>query len=476
VDGSDDGGHEKRNDALLRNDVHSRLNPTQHRRIARPQNAEQIADIMRTAQTQRERVAVAGAQHAMGGQQFLSDGWLIDTSALSGILDFDSAHGRVRVAAGTHWPALQTFLAAQRNARGQGWAIRQKQTGADDFSLGGALASNIHGRGLDLPPFVDDIEAFTLVQPNGEIVHVDRIREPELFGLAVGGYGLFGVVSDITLRLAPRHMLERRVQLLRRTELMAAFDQARTEGAAYGDFQFAIDAKSDDFLDLGVFACYHPLPDDTPATAAPLQLHADDWCELLLLAHTDKREAFRRYSRFYLASDGQRYGSDDHQFGVYLDGYHREIDRVLGHTGSEMITELYVPREHLDAFLGLVADDCRRHAVDVIYGTVRLIREDRDTVLAWARRDWACIVFNLHVRHDAEGRGRLRTDARRLIDRALGFGGSFYLTYHREARADQLHAAYPRLHEFMAAKHRLDSHGTLDSDWYRALRATLVAT
>jgi FAD/FMN-containing dehydrogenase len=475
VDGSDDGDHNEHCDALLRNDVHSRLNSTRHRRIAQPQNAEQIAEFLHAARTQGERVAIAGAQHAMGGQQFLSDGWLIDTSALSGVLDFDSAHGRVRVAAGTHWPALQTFLEAQRDARGHGWSIRQKQTGADDFSLGGALASNIHGRGLDLPPFVDDIEAFTLVRPNGEIVHVDRIREPELFALAVGGYGLFGVVSDITLRLAPRRMLERRVQILRRAELMTAFDQAHTRGAAYGDFQFAIDPDSKDFLDLGVFACYHPLPDDTPATAAPLHLSADDWCELLLLAHTDKSEAFRRYSQFYLASDGQYYGSDDHQFGVYLDTYHREIDRVLGHAGSEMITELYVPRDDLDAFLGLVADDCRRHAVDVIYGTVRLIRKDRETVLAWARRDWACIVFNLHVRHDAEGRSRLRTDAQRLIDRALGFGGSFYLTYHREARADQLHAAYPQLREFMAAKQRFDPLGMLDSDWYRALRATLAS-
>ncbi len=471
-----DGSHDQCNDTRLRNDVHSRLNPARHRRIAQPQNAEEIAECLLAANARGQYVAVAGAQHAMGGQQFLSDGWLIDTSSLVGVLDFDPAQGLIRIAAGTRWPALHAFLEAQRDADGHGWAIRQKQSGADDFSIGGALAANIHGRGLDLRPFVDDIEAFTLVRPNGEIVQVDRERAPELFALAVGGYGLFGVVADITLRLVRRRMLERRVRLLYRAELIAAFDRARDEGAVCGDFQFAIDPTHDDFLNHGVFACYHPLPEDTPATAAALHLQSDDWRELLSLAHTDKREAFRRYSAFYLASDGQRYGSDDHQFGVYLDGYHREIDQILGHVGSEMITELYVPRADLDAFLGQVADDCRRHDVDVIYGTVRLIREDRETVLAWARRDWACVVLNLHVRHDAEGRRRLRADARRLIDRALGFGGSFYLTYHREARADQVRAAYPRLEEFMAAKRRFDPDGMLDSDWYRALRATLATS
>jgi FAD/FMN-containing dehydrogenase len=141
-----------------------------------------------------------------------------------------------------------------------------------------------------------------------------------------------------------------------------------------------------------------------------------------------------------------------------------------------MITELYVPLADLDAFLGLVANDCRRHGTDLVYGTVRLIRRDRETVLAWAREDWACIVLNLHVHHDADGRTRMRADLQRLIDRALGFGGSFYLTYHREARADQSRAAYPRIDAFLAAKDRHDPDGVLDSDWHRALRATLSAT
>jgi FAD/FMN-containing dehydrogenase len=467
--------------STFRNDVHSGLNQSLHARVCVPRDATQIAETLHAAAKAGQRVAISGAQHAMGGQQFADGGWLLDTRALDGIIDFDAGSGHVRVGAGTRWPALQRFLETQRDPQGRGWAIRQKQTGADDFSLGGALAANIHGRGLDRPPFVDDIESFTLVTPDGEIIAVDRQRQPELFSLVVGGYGLFGVVSALTLRLAPRRIMQRRVCLLRRAELAAAFAQARAEGARYGDFQFAIDPRSGDFLDLGVFACYVPVDGrvdgHTAASAAAhsqtLQLTPDDWRELLMLAHTDKSEAFRRYSAFYLASDGQLYGGDDHQFGVYLDGYHQAIDAALGHRGSEVITELYVPLDDLDAFLGVIADDCRRHHVDLIYGTVRVIEQDRETVLAWARESWACVVLNLHVRHDADGKARMRDDMRRLIDRALQFGGSFYLTYHRAARADQLQAAYPRLHEWLAAKRRIDPAGVLASDWYRALLSTL---
>lgn len=456
-----------------RNDVHSGLNPTRHARVFLPDSAEQVADLLLQARAAGQRVAVAGGQHAMGGQQFASDGWLLDSRRLAGVHDFDAERGLIQVGAGTHWPQLQRFLAARRDPGGHGWAIRQKQTGADNFSLGGSLAANIHGRGLDRAPFVADIENFTLVGADGMAHLVDRRREPELFSLAVGGYGLLGVVTDLTLRLERRQWLQRRVRLARRHELAEAFIEARDSGARFGDFQFAIDPASRDFLDLGVFACYHPCSEPGPEASAVHSLQADDWRELLWLAHVDKAEAFRRYSAFYLASDGQCYGSDDHQFGIYLDGYHGEIDFKLGHRGSETITELYVPLRELDRFLGTIAEDCRRHAVDLIYGTVRVIRRDDETVLAWAREDWACVVLNLHVRHDETGLRRNRDDLQRLIDRALQFGGSFYLTYHRHARADQLRAAYPQLDAFIAGKRRYDPAEVLVSDWYRALLGTL---
>jgi FAD/FMN-containing dehydrogenase len=455
---------------LCRNDLHSRLNPTLHARVDLPRSPEQVADVLQAAARVGQRVAVAGAQHAMGGQQFASHGWLIDSSAMNRVLHFDPDRGLLRCGAGIRWPALQRFLVEQRDPSGHGWALRQKQTGADDFSLGGALAANIHGRGLDLRPFVDDVEAFTLVTPDGGIHDVRPGRAPELFALVIGGYGMFGVVTDVTLRLAPRQVLCRRVTLLRRDELSGAFDQARAQGAQYGDFQFAIDPDNRDFLDLGVFSIYTPTDGIADATR---HLEPDHWRQLLTLAHTDKSEAFRRYSDFYLSTDGQRYGSDDHQFGVYLDGYHGAIDQCLGHQGSEVITELYVPRDAIGQFLGVLAEDCRRHRTDIVYGTVRQIRAEHETQLRWARRDWACVVLNLHVRHDAAGQRQARADMQRLIDRALQFGGSFYLTYHRHARADQLRAAYPGIDRVLARKRSLDPAGVLASDWYCALSASL---
>jgi FAD/FMN-containing dehydrogenase len=192
-----------------------------------------------------------------------------------------------------------------------------------------------------------------------------------------------------------------------------------------------------------------------------------DWRRLLLLAHTDKSRAFAEYAAFYRRSHGQVYACDRHQFGVYLDGYHGEIDRRVGHCGSEMITELFVPRPRLAELLAACADDFRHHGVEPIYGTVRLVRADRESFLAWACEDFACVVFNLHVRHDAAGHAHAAAAFQRLIDLALQRGGSYYLTYHRHARRDQLLRAYPQLPAFLRAKRRFDPELIFASDWYR---------
>ena len=67
-----------------------------------------------------------------------------------------------------------------------------------------------------------------------------------------------------------------------------------------------------------------------------------------------------------------------------------------------MITELYVPRAALGAFLSAVRADFRQHGVQVIYGTIRLIERDTESFLAWAREPWVCTVMNLHVDHTPE--------------------------------------------------------------------------
>ena len=121
-----------------------------------------------------------------------------------------------------------------------------------------------------------------------------------------------------------------------------------------------------------------------------------------------------------------------------------------------------------------VADDFRANAVDVIYGTVRLIERDEDSFLAWAREPWACVIFNLHTVHTPEGLEHSAGAFCRLIDYAIERGGSYFLTYHRWATSDQLEACYPQFREFLERKRLYDPDERFQSDWYRHYRDALA--
>ncbi len=451
------------------NDIHSGLNRTRVRSIVRPDSIEALRTVIREARAEGRAVSVAGGRHAMGGQQFGSDAVLLDTSRMNRVLRFDAARREVEVEAGIQWPELVNHLIELQRGRPRQFGIIQKQTGADRLSVGGALAANIHGRGLRLKPFINDVESFVLVDAEGNVLRCSRRENPELFGLAVGGYGLFGVIARVTLRLAPRRKLRRVVRLIDLSDLMTAFDERVAAGFLYGDFQFMTDAASDGFLRRGVFSCYEPVPDDGPAPPSHKELSAGEWKQLLYLAHADRRRAFETYAGHYLSTDGQLYWSDAHQLSVYLDDYHRELDERLSaaHRGSEMITEVYVPRGELAQFMEATRSDFRARGTELIYGTIRLIEKDDESFLAWARERYACVVFNLHVGHTRAGVERARGDFRRLIDRASSHGGSYYLTYHRWATREQVLACYPQFPEFLRLKRRYDPAETFQSDWYR---------
>ena len=292
------------------------------------------------------------------------DGWpairhdsiCIDTRSLDRVISFDRERGLIEAEAGIQWPKLiRTYLDAQAASAKQ-WGIAQKQTGADTFTLGGSLSSNVHGRGLAMKPLISNVESFTLINADGKSMRCSRDENNELFRLAIGGYGLFGLIDSVTLRLVPRQKLRRVVEIIRASDLPRRFEERIAQTFLYGDFQFSVDEKSPDFLQRGVFSCYQHIDEDEP-TVAKRQLRDDDWLELLRLAYTDREKAFKRYSDYYLSTNGQTYWSDTNQLGPYLPDYAQQIrTQIGGDESSLIITEIYVPRADLPDFLAQAAE------------------------------------------------------------------------------------------------------------------------
>ena len=454
------------------NDVQSRLNGTQVERIVAPSTPEELAASIEQARSEGLSVCPAGAMHSMGGQQFATGGVSISSKKLTGIGPLDSSSRTVWVQSGVTWPNLVAWLQQRQTGVRDPLTIIQKQTGADELTLGGALSSNVHGRVLGRKPIVDDIEAFYITLATGDRLMCSRTENPDLFSVAIGGYGLFGFVDSVKLRLEPRVQVVRRVRQVSTAEVIPALESQIALGATFGDFQYMTDETSSDFMLRGILSTYSPTGASTEISGDQVGLSAEDWMRLYVLAHADKARAYTEYIDHYLRTDGQLYWSDDHQFSPYLPEAGDLLARALGWTTvkSLMISELYVPRNRFEDFMHAARQSLLETDANVVYGTVRLIEPEDETILRWAKQDYACVIFNLLVEHSPEGIERARSQFQQLIECALHRDGSYYLTYHRWARNDQLQRAYPDLPTFLELKDRFDPDSVFESDWYRALR------
>lgn len=462
---------------IIVNDVQSQLNRTEVNRLETPASVDDIQRIIQKAKADGLAVSIAGGRHAMGGQQFGQGTILVDMSRMNRVLDFDPQKGIIEVEAGIQWPELVRYLVETQKGASKQWGIRQKQTGADRLSIGGALSANVHGRGLSMKPIVSDVESFVLIDAEGNIRKCSRSENYELFRLAIGGYGLFGVIASAELRLSPRVKIERVVEVIPLKDLMLRFDQRINDGFLYGDFQYSTARNEKNFMREGVFSCYKPVSDATPISDVQKELSDRDWRDLYYLAHADRKAVWDRYSSYYLSTHGQIYWSDVHQLSVYVDDYHKEVSERLRETdkATEMITEIYVPREKHADFMSDVREYFLKNKVDVIYGTVRLIEKDDECFMTWAREPWACTIFNLHVTHAPQGLEKAEKEFRALIDFGLKYSGSYFLTYHRFATKEQVVKAHPRFVEFLQLKKKFDPEERFQSEWYRHYRKMFSA-
>lgn len=457
------------------NDVHSQFNETRVARVERPGSLEELREAVVRAAREGHKISVAGGRHAMGGQQFGTGAVHLDSTGMQQVLGFDAERGLLRIEAGADWPAI---IAATQAAGGH-WGIRQKQTGVDAVTLGGSISANAHGRGLLLAPLGADIEDLVLVDATGEVRRCSRTENAERFSLALGGYGLFGVIHEATLRLAPRQRLRRLVDIIDLDDAIHAVFRRVADGCVYGDFQFVIDTRDASFLRRGVFATYQPAGEGAPPPDDAADLPSEAWLELLKLAHRDKGAAFQLYSQHYLSTHGRTYWSDTMQLATYLPSYADYLsENALPGPAAEretlLIGEHYVPKERLLEFMAQAREILRRFGAEVIYGTIRAIQRDTDSFLPWAREEYVCVVLNLRTPHTPAGRARTAETFRALIQAALDLGGNYFLTYHRHATAAQVERGYPRFREWLGRKREFDPGELFWSDWYAHYRAAFA--
>lgn len=161
----------------------------------RPVRPAEIADLFVRAQRAGLSVALRGAGRSYGDAALNAGQVVLDLQRLNRILEWDPDTGLICVEPGVTFQQLWQYTLED------GW-WPPVVPGTMSPTLGGALAMNIHGKNnWHAGTLGEHVRSFTALLPTGASVTCAPDQNPDLFYSLIGGAGLLGVFTSITLQL-----------------------------------------------------------------------------------------------------------------------------------------------------------------------------------------------------------------------------------------------------------------------------------
>lgn len=426
---------------VLVNDV-TGLNPIPVGRLVTPHSSAQIAQLVAGWPG---AISIGGGCFSMGGQIGEEDSLHLDMRGLRRLVAFDPARRIVRVQTGMRWRDLQAIIDPHD------LSVKIMQSYAD-FTIGGALSVNCHGRYVGAGPMIHSIRNIAMVLADGRLVEASRADNAELFYAAIGGYGGLGIVTEVELDLAPNVRMERQARRVALSQYPAFF-QSEVRGQPDAILHNA-DIDPEDFSQTMAVTWFRT---GKPVTVAERLFPQDDAylldkSEVWLLAHLPGAHMLRRALVDPLDYAHRPVVWRNHEASASV----AALAPIATADRSCVLQEYFIPVAKFLPFARALESVLRAHQVNALNISVRQSPPDSQTLLSWAREEIFSFVLYYEQKITPQARAQVADWTRQLIEAALTLGGTYYLPYQLHATPAQFHRAYPGAARFFAAKAAFD--------------------
>lgn len=422
------------------NDV-TQLNPIVVRDVIVPTTIDEIVAAVKTHQGP---ISIGGGRYSMGGQTATEGALQIDMRQFDKVVNFSKEKKEITVQTGITWRKIQEFIDPHD------LSLRIMQTYAN-FTVGGSLSVNVHGRYIGQGPLVMSVKSIRVVLPNGTLIQANPNVNRDVFYGAIGGYGGLGVIVEATLMLADNVKVERRSIVMPLREYKDYFFKNIRENPAVIFHNADIYPTAYDTMRVTSY-----FQTDKPVTE-PHRLPPDQsyWRQHVAMWVVSEAP-FGKWLRQHV-TDPWYYGDDLVEWRNFEASYDvKELEPASRKDSTYVLQEYFVPVEKLDEFMPRMASTLNRHRVNAINVSIRHAKQDPGTLLAWAKTEvFAFVLYYKQGTSDADKKA-VALWTRELIDAAIAVGGAYYLPYQIHATPMQFHAAYPNAEKFFALKKKLD--------------------
>ena len=163
--------------------------------VYRPSTVAQLRELFEVARANGRSVGFRGGGNSYGDAAMNDESMLLDLRRLNRILSWDAVNGRITVEPGVTLRRMWEYIIED------GWWL-PVATGTMNITIGGGASMNVHGKnGYKVGTFGDHIFEFEMMLPSGEILTCNRDQNSDIFHAAIGGAGLLGCFTSITMQM-----------------------------------------------------------------------------------------------------------------------------------------------------------------------------------------------------------------------------------------------------------------------------------
>lgn len=435
----------------------SHLYPTFVSKVIYPTTTDEIKNTIKLAKQQKKKVSIMGAGFCLGGQNRYPDGFVINTKNFNKILHLDQERKILTVQSGILWRDILEYLAPM------GLSLKTTQT-LNVFSVGGSLGANIHGRSIQESVLIDSIVSFRMILSDGSEQNISRKSNPELFFSAIGGYGLLGVITEVDIELTDDAMYKYHLETMNFHEVGPFLENhiLTNDEIKFMHIELNLDTWDDN---LAFFKYLSRIPNgEKPYPFVKGQTNFFKQFLWNLFANLARRSDFFRGlgAKFYARSLEEKNGKEFSR-NTYLGEVASNFwinHESLTHTDYSQ--EYFIPIRNYTKFLEAIIEIEKEYPAHLIDSASRLVKGN-SALLSYAKETCLSVVLVFSAGSDEKSMDYISTITRKLVDKAIENGGSYYLTYQLFPTKEQLLRAYPKWPKFVEIKKKYDPEYIFDN-------------
>ncbi len=412
--------------------------------IHAPKTIEELRLVVLKA---KKPIAIAGGRFSHGGHIAYPNGTVIDITKLKNITYFDPQAKKITVQAGATWRRVQKYIDPYN------LAVTVMQS-YNDFTVGGSLSVNVHGRDNKFGQIIETVDAITVMLADGSLVRASRTENPDLFAGIIGGYGAMGIIIDATFNLCDNVPMEQVMYRMNAKEYQNFFFKN-----IHGNPNIIMHNANlypSEYKEIISIAWEKPkrlvCPNKLNTGIRKKSAYYPDLMIMGELLRTLSPMKKVRPDIEYAARSTPTFEMRNYQMS-YSVNMHAILTHVLT---TYILQEYFVPVKSLNKFIAALQYINKKHGPNILNASIRYVPKNTDSLLTYAPVDSFAIVLYLNIANSSYGTNYAKKWTQELIDKTLQLGGTYYLPYQPYATRTQFQRAYPRWQQFLAVKQKYD--------------------